>query len=249
MKNQELQNEIDNLNNIERKNNIFNNPVTKTLLSALGIVPVVGSIVESGIDSGLNAYLKKEEEDRLLLICEKIVSDHNITSDMVKDVKEIISFAKMLDVSRKLITNDKLDYLVRLYKNLVIQDEKKYNEYEEYLRRLDELSFREIEILHILDEQDLVIEDLKVYAQDKAGIFDEKAHHIKVKTIEEKWVKFQNVIQQEFGIDSLDLQGYMLSISRSGFCIQFNGFQMPIRSNSIYAVTKYYRKFANSIYK
>lgn len=249
MKNQGLQNEIDNLNNIERKNDIFNNPVTKTLLSALGIVPVVGSIVESGIDSGLNAYLKKEEENRLLLICEKIVSDNSITLDMVKDVKEIISFAKMLDVSRKLITNDKLDYLVRLYKNLVIQDEKNYNEYEEYLRRLDELSFREIEILHILDEQDLVIEDLKVYAQDKAGIFDDKAHHIKVKTIEEKWVKFQNVIQQEFGIDSLDLQGYMLSISRSGFCIQFNGFHMPIRSNSIYAVTKYYRKFAKSIYK
>lgn len=66
----------------------------------------------------------------------------------------------MLDVARKLITNDKLEYLARLYKNLIIEEEKNYNLYEEYLRRLDELSFKEIEILHILDDLDLVIQDL-----------------------------------------------------------------------------------------
>lgn len=249
MESQELKNEINKLNIVDKNNCMLNHPVVKTLLGELGAIPVIGSGIGAGIDSGLNYYLKKEKEKRLFHICEMIISDDSITSDMVKDVKEIISFAKMLEVARKLITNDKLDYLVRLYKNLLTQDEKNYNEYEEYLHRLDELSYREIEILHILDEQDLVTEDLKRSCQNNNGIFDMEAHHTHIQQIESKWLEFQEIVQQKFEIDPLDLQGYMQSISRSGFCIQYKEANMPIRANSIFAVTRYYRNFANKIYK
>lgn len=249
MENQELKNEIDKLNRVDNQKRILNHPIIQALLGGLGVIPIIGSATGAGIDSGINVYLKKEEEKRLFHICEMIISEGSITTDMVKGVKEVISFAKMLDVARKLITNDKLDFLVRLYKNLVTQDEKDYSEYEEYLRRLDELSFREIEILHILDEQDLVIEDLKGSCQNQDGIFDMEAHHTKVQQIESKWLEFQEIVQQKFEIDPLDLQGYMQSISRSGFCVQYKVTDMPIRANGIFAVTRYYRNFANKIYK
>lgn len=248
MKNNELTVEKGKLNNVDKNSNILNHPIIQILLGGLGSIPFIGSAVSAGINSGLNTCLKREEEKRLFHICEIIISDDNITSDMVKDVKEIISFAKMLDVVRRLITNDKLDFLANLYKNLVAQDEKNYDEYEEFLRRLDELSFREIEILHILDELDLAIEDLNADKQKGKGNFDEE-RHLRIVQIENKWLKFQDIIYQRFQIDSLDLQGYMQSISRSGFCVQYKVIDMPIRANNIYAVTQYYKKFANKIYK
>lgn len=248
MKNQILINEIDKLENARKKDNILNHPVVKILLNTLNIIPAVGSTLETGVDSSLNFLFKKKQEERLLSICEIIISDDKITSEMVKDVKEIMSFAKMLDVARKLITNDKLDYLARLYKNLISQDEKDYDEYEEFLRRLDELSFREIEMLHILDELDLVIEDLNTKKQGGDGSFEEGRHN-QIVRIESKWLKFQDIIEKKFQIDSLDLQGYMQSISRSGFCVQYKVTDMPIRANSIYGITKFYRNFAKMIYQ
>lgn len=248
MSNQELEKQVKKLDNVDRSIDRLNHPIAKILLGGLGIIPMVGSMIGAGIDASLIDYLKKEQEQRLLRIIELIISDENITSDMVKDIKEIMSFAKMLDVVRRLITNEKLDYLGRLYKNLIIQNEKNYNEYEEYLRRLDELSFREIEILHILDELGLVIEDLNDSKQKEDGSFEEERHH-RVVQIESKWLKFQDIILQRFQIDSLDLQGYMQSISRSGFCVQYKVIDMPIRANNIFAVTQYYRNFANMIYK
>lgn len=248
MKNQILINEIDKLENARKKDNILNHPVVKILLNTLNIIPAVGSTLETGVDSSLNFLFKKKQEERLLSICEIIISDDKITTEMVKDVKEIMSFAKMLDVARKLITNDKLDYLARLYKNLITQDEKDYDEYEEFLRRLDELSFREIEMLHILDELDLVIEDLNTKKQGEDGNFEEGRHN-QIVRIESKWLKFQDIIEKKFQIDSLDLQGYMQSISRSGFCVQYKVTDMPIRANSIYGITKFYRNFAKMIYQ
>lgn len=248
MKNQIIINEIDKLENARKKDNILNHPVVKILLNTLNIIPAVGSTLETGVDSSLNFLFKKKQEERLLSICEIIISDDKITTEMVKDVKEIMSFAKMLDVARKLITNDKLDYLARLYKNLISQDEKDYDEYEEFLRRLDELSFREIEMLHILDELDLVIEDLNTKKQGGDGSFEEGRHN-QIVRIESKWLKFQDIIEKKFQIDSLDLQGYMQSISRSGFCVQYKVTDMPIRANSIYGITKFYRNFAKMIYQ
>ena len=127
MESPKLKNEIDELNSVDNQKSILNHPIIQTLLGGSGAIPIIGSAIGAGIDSSINSYLKKEEEKRLFHICEMIISDDSITSDKVKDVKEIISFAKMFDVARKLITNDKLDYLVRLYKNLLTQDEKNYN--------------------------------------------------------------------------------------------------------------------------
>lgn len=242
MANEKLRKDISKLHKTEICENVFDNPVIKNLIS---FIPAFGT----GIDSAIHNVLKEEQDKRLQRICEIIISDNQITTNQINDVKDIVSFIKMLDVARKLITNDKLEYLARLYKNLIIEEEKNYNLYEEYLRRLDELSFREIEILHTLDDLDLVIQDLGVsnYTENKAIV--ERNYQNKVDKIEEKWINFQEIVQQKIGIDKLDLVGYMMSISRSGFCVKFNVFQTPIRTNSIYGITKYYRKFAEMIYK
>ena len=155
MDNQCLKDNILKLNQVKSWETLSNNPVIKTLLS---FIPAFGT----GIDSAIHNILEKEQNKRLQRICEIIISDNQITTKQINDVKDIVSFVKMLDVARKLITNDKLEYLARLYKNLITEEEKNYNLYEEYLRRLDELSFREIEILYSLDELDLVIQDLSL---------------------------------------------------------------------------------------
>ncbi len=251
MENKKLEQEISKLQEANKGIRLTEHPVIKTILNGLNMIPVIDSgvgTIGTGVDTYVNNYLKVEQEKRLVQVCEIIISDNNITTDMVQGVKEIMSFAKMFDVVRKLITNDKLNFIVKLYKNLIIQDERNYNEFEEYLRRLDELSFRELEILYELDTLDLIIEDLRIKDQDENGSFDEEYYHSHVKEIESKWKEFQSIVEQKFKIDSLDLEGYMLGISRTGFCVKFNAFHMPIKTNSIYAVTKYYRNFANMIY-
>lgn len=67
--------------------------------------------------------------------------------------------------------------------------------------------------------------------------------------IEKKWIDFQETIMNIFEIEKLDLEGYMMGISRTGFCVKFNQFHTPQRTNSIYGVTNYYRNFAKMIYQ
>lgn len=241
MENTELETNISKYNKIKRFVELSEHPVVKILINY--IFPVFAP----GLESAIAAKLQKTQKERLAQICEIIISDKNITPEMIKDAEDILSFAKMYDVARKLITNDKVHYLARLYKNLIVSEDKNYDVYEEYLQRLDELSFKELEILHILDKVDLVIEDLRMgHPRD---LVNEEIQQKRALEIEKKWIDFQETIMNIFEIEKLDLEGYMMGISRSGFCVKFNQFHTPQRTNSIYGVTNYYRNFAKMIYQ
>lgn len=240
MADRELEKNISEYKKIEKWDKLLTNPLTKILIN--NVCPFIAP----GLDSAINEKLQKKQFERLAEICDIIISDDNVTTKKIEDVEDILSFAKMYDVARKLITNDKVDYLARLYKNLIVSEDKNYDVYEEYLQRLGELSFKELEILHILDKVDLVIEDLRMSPREPVN---EEIQQKRVLEIEKKWIEFQENILCIFGIDRLDLEGYMMGISRSGFCVKFNVFQTPKRTNSIYGVTNYYRNFAKMIYK
>ena len=60
-----------------------------------------------------------------------------------------MEFARTLDVVNKLATNEKVQYIAKLFRKTFSTSLYKNNlsEYEEYLRRLEYISVRELELL------------------------------------------------------------------------------------------------------
>ena len=136
------------LNNSEDLADIKNNPIVKvTILSVLKAIPILGDLIDSSLDNCLTAFQESKRNE----LIELIISNANITSDMVNDVEFILNFAKTLEAVNRLSSNDKIRYFANLVKNCYFTANKVENDlFEEYLRLLTILSFREIEYLYFL---------------------------------------------------------------------------------------------------
>ena len=136
------------LNNSEDLVDIKNNPIVKvTILSVIKAVPILGDLIDSSLDNCLTIFQENKRNELIKLI----LSNVNITSDMVNDVEFILNFAKTLEAVNRLSSNDKIRYFANLVKNGYFTANKVENDlFEEHLRLLTTLSFREIEYLYFL---------------------------------------------------------------------------------------------------
>lgn len=136
------------LNNSEDLVDIKNNPIVKvTILSVIKAVPILGDLIDSSLDNCLTIFQENKRNELIKLI----LSNVNITSDMVNDVEFILNFAKTLEAVNRLSSNDKIRYFANLVKNGYFTANKVENDlFEEHLRLLTTLSFREIEYLYRL---------------------------------------------------------------------------------------------------
>lgn len=125
-----------------------NNPVVKsTILSVLKSVPFFGELLDSTIDSCLTTFQEAKRQELIDLI----LSGVTITSDMVNDIEFIFNFAKTIEAVNRLASNDKVKYFANLLKNGYFVSDKILNDtFDEYLRLLSMLSYREIEYLWFL---------------------------------------------------------------------------------------------------
>ena len=103
------------LETAETINDVWNNPVTKTLVNACKFLAPLSDVIENGIGKLIAEHQKKKLEELL----EAILSDGMITTQQVEDVTVIMEFAKMVDVVNRLASNDKIKYLGYLFKNTI----------------------------------------------------------------------------------------------------------------------------------
>lgn len=145
---EKIENIKQSLNNSEELADIKNNPVVKaTILSIVKAVPFLGELIDSSMDICLTNFQENKRNELIQLI----LSDAKITSDMVNDVEFILNFAKTLEAVNRLSSNDKIRYFANLIKNGYFTANKVENDlFDEYLRLLNTLSFREIEYLYFL---------------------------------------------------------------------------------------------------
>lgn len=134
------------LQKISEMADIKSNPVVESVLIPLvKAFPVIGDM----IDSGINKIIKDEQDKKEQELVEYILKNKcAITTNMVNDVEFIINCARVQEAVRRLATNDKVKFFGNLIRNGYLSGEHIENdEFEEYLEVLVTLSYRQIECL------------------------------------------------------------------------------------------------------
>ena len=140
-------------NDVKKELLRLENPIPSSVISGItAAVPLVGSLMSEGVNLIFNDFQIKKRKEFLDII---LSESDKITSDMVNDIEFIINFAKMLEVINRLSSNDKIKYFANLMKNGYFTNDKIINdEFEEYLDILNRLSYREINYLLFMKDQE-----------------------------------------------------------------------------------------------
>lgn len=214
----ELQNAVD-------INEIYNNPVVKTVFGALNLFSGLGQGLDAAVAMQISQF-QKNKQDKLVEI---IFADDSITMDDVQDLSFIMEFANMLKVVRQLSSNKKLDYIGKLFKNSFTNKNGDSDEFEEFLFRLESLSYREIKILHYLwscgDKVPRIYGNNKV---DQVAAWD----YFKANCVNDL---------NEFNLEYDIIMSILSGTVRSGFCDFFSR-NTPGQTQKVYFVTKYFEK-------
>lgn len=174
------------LQNSETIGDIIANPVIKSALDLLAEIPGAGSLSKNVLEQGIAEFQKKKKEEFLDYILE---SGELIVQKDIIDVTFIMELAKTLEVLNRLATNEKIIYIANLFRNSLLQgEERDIDLYEENLKRLDDLSIREITIL------------AKLYQH----------------TINNE--AFYDDVKQIYNMDKDEIKNVLASMSRTGFC-------------------------------
>ena len=132
------------LHNYQEIESIKTNPVVKLGIGLMKqYIPILGEIIDCGIDQRLE---KKQKEKRNELISIILSDDKLITSEMVNDTEFIINFFKTIEAVDRLTTNDKIVYFGNLIKNGYLNEERiQAYKFEEYFNIINSLSYRQLD--------------------------------------------------------------------------------------------------------
>lgn len=215
---------------------IRRNPIVETFVTyAKTFVPFIGDLIDTSVNCVLEEYQNKKRMD----FCEYILDTPElITKEKVSDVDFLIEFGKTMDVINKLAQNEKLIYISGLFKNTFItKDKYDVSEYEEWLRRLDELSYREIELLVCLYNT-----EVDYYKAD----YDSQKTVIEYQKVVDVWFEFLKKAERLLDISQESIESIILSITRTGFVKQED---IDIRESTlkVYYVSDYFVRFIKRI--
>lgn len=218
--------------NAEHIKDIWRNPVVIALLSGIKRIPILSDIINNTIAVEIERHQKKKIEDLL----NEILRDSSITQDMVEDVDVIMEFAKAVDVVNRLRTNQKVKYIAKLFVNTIKEDDRNYDEFEEFLQKIGDLSFRELDLLirlYMITEE----EKIKIYNKGNEG---------KGFSPKRVWDKFLSDVSETMNLDKGMITSIFFSIVRSGFAMyipleEIGGIQ------GVFSVTPYFDKFLQKI--
>lgn len=131
--------------NVEKK---FNNLATKNIMAVFRTIVPFGDVIDTNINEIVNNFIKQKQE---IFLDEILKNDIELCTVDVNDVEFIMNFKKTLDAVNRLSNNDKIKYFANLLRNGYMKKEKISNdEYEEFLRILNDLSYREINYIFFL---------------------------------------------------------------------------------------------------
>lgn len=223
-----VQSELSTLTEVE---DIWQNPVVQALYGALNIFPPLATMVNSVVSKKLSEHQERKQEE----LCRIIFADNGITLDSVQNVAFIMEYARMLDVVNRLATNEKVKYIANLFKRTFSNgcDPKNIPEFEEYLHRLDYMSYREIDLLFLLYqcEQDPLIHNKKSLSK-----------------YDEAWDKFKEEAAKIYDIDENIIVSMISGLTMTGFCreIHFMVTNGGMEEDP-FTTTKYFARFLELI--
>lgn len=219
------------LEDIKTLNDIWEHPAVKMIYGALNIIPPIAGALDATISKKLENYQKEKQQK----LCEIIFQDNSITLEDVKNVEIIMEYARMLDVVNRLATNEKLVYIANLFKksvpNMICHDG--VAEFEEYLYRLDYISYREIDLLYIL------------YGCEKDALNYENE---KVSKMEKAWQMFKDLACDKYKVSEKMIIAMMSGLVTTGFCREANIiFPDDNAVENPYYTTEYFERFLSLI--
>ena len=133
------------LQDMEAIADFFSNPMIKSGMEMLGEIPGIGCLAKNLLEQEVAGFQKRKREEFLSYITE---SGELIAKSDVADVPFLMELARTLEVLNRLATNEKVLYIANLFKHtFLLAGDRDIDLYEENLKRLEELSIREITIL------------------------------------------------------------------------------------------------------
>lgn len=210
-------------------NDIWNNPVVQGIYQSLKVFPVITTLTGTLISDKLLERQKQKQAE----LCRIIFNDNSISLEDVEDVLFITEFARTLDVVNKLSTNEKIQYIAKLFKKTFSSNLYKENlsEFEEYLRKLEYVSIRELKLLFLLYECEQV-----------SGTNAENDS----KKMDKDWKKFKIKANDIYGIGDNMIVSIMSGLTMTGFCRESN-IMFPGGAENPYYITPYFVRFLDLI--
>lgn len=219
------------LNAIAEVEDIWQNPVVQAIYEVLHIFPPLATMINSTIAKKISEHQKRKQEE----LCKIIFADNNITLDSVQDINFIMEYARMLDVVNRLATNEKVKYIANLFKRTFSNegDHKNIPEFEEYLHRLDYMSYREIDLLFLLYQCERTV-----------SAFDRSS----LAKYDEAWERFKEEAQKKYNLDENIIESIMSGLAMTGFCREINS-MIPSAGvvEEPYYTTEYFARFLKLI--
>ncbi len=227
-----LENELKKLYAYQNCLNIYQNPIIKCLIDMTKSIPAYGLLVSLG-DNVVSSLLIKAFAKKFKIVVDEILnSDKAITIDMLNDIDSIQSFRQMMMLVDKTNIDEKVILFARLYKNSYIADDRIVNdEYEEYLQLIDELSFREIDLLIIYDQYFGEVDKIE-------GLIDESS----------QFKQFMDEITIKYSMEENEVIDIIERLCCKGLCFHsMENYSCDIGEGKESFTTEYFKKFAKRI--
>lgn len=220
------------LQSIEEIGAIKENPVVTSFVNLFRQIPYFGDLACDSIDKAFEAFQKEKRERFYEYI---ITSQELITLENVNDITILMEFAKTLDVVNRLATNDKVKYIAMLFSKTFSNQfyRTHISEYEEYLRRLEYISCRELDLLFLLYD-----------CERSPDIYLKKS----LNKIDEAWNMFKKKASEEYGIVDAMIVSLISGLTMTGFCREVH-FMRPGTGpiESPFCTTEYFWRFLELI--
>ena len=130
------------------------NPIVEAFVSCVKpFFPGIGELVDSSVNEIVENFQKAKRRE----FCEYIFdTEEVITKEKISDIEFLMEFGRTLDAINRLAQNEKVIYIAALFKNtFIIKNSYDTDQYEEWLKCIDDLSYRQIEILKCLYDEEL----------------------------------------------------------------------------------------------
>lgn len=180
------------------------NPVVRSLIQLLGGV-TLGTV--SGLDAALVTQIQNMREKRLRAFFEELdKGDIQLTNGNIQSDDFLHAFFATTKATLNTRRHEKIQLFARLLKSLANNKAlEEIDEYEDYLCILDELSYRELVVLGILEKYELAN--------------PQKQEENSLQRCSRFWEGFIKDVTKTLKIDELEVNAVLTRLNRSG-CYQ-----------------------------
>lgn len=214
--------------NLSKIESVWESPVVQSLISVLDVIPGAGTMVDSSVKQMIKCYQKKKLE----ILFTYILEDTSITVDKVSNVTILMEMARTIDVVARLQCNDKIQYFSNLMKSAIQEADAYINTFDEWLERLQSMSYFEIRLITFFYKFE------RQYEKDVPIEKEQESYY----RIENCWREFRTAASKEFLIPIAEVEARVLSLCRLGFCNQMDIAYLGC-SHKVYYTTVYFEKF------